>query len=451
MADYSDDYSGGSYGGGGEIFPGLPGDPGGGIIKPQLPPDLPLTQMQVDEGGNLVVAYGKHAVAGHLVEYDYNAGPPPILRFIAALGEGPWNGVVKAYYAGEEMNASTNFSNPGYKFHPGTFSTGTSDANQGTPLFFPTSPTYSGTAYMEVRLNQDQSVEERPDKFVGIFECLKVADYDDDGVEIDAGSYSNNPARVAADVLKRAGLLDRINWTNWNLWKDYCDETISWGSRTIKRFECNLALIEPTNIVDALQFITTTSCTFWQDDGSEITFLPVMDVDASGIYSAFYDETNIRDLNLIASDQRVLPTGYVARFRDTDSDYMEEVTVEYFDEDLESERGGSNRVEIQLPPMNRSQAERICYWRMQLDGISSAEVEFISFADTGAILPGDVVSVFHEAIMDYDIPESSPYAGIVTETEDLSEDAGPGIRRVRVKLLLTTPYSDTAHTVPPSV
>lgn len=427
-----------------------PGGGGGGGTNPtDAPPDTKLTEMQTDEGATLVLAYGQHVVAGNLVEYDYTAGPPPSLKFITALGEGPWDGVEEAYYAGIAITASASATTPGYKFHPGTLSSGTSDANQGTPQFFPSSPTYSGTAYMEVLLDTSQSVEERPDKFRGIFRCLKVANYDSTGTETDAGSYSANPARVAADILKREGLLSKIDWPSWAAWRDYCDDTISWGASTIPRFECHLAFTSPVNLPTALTLVTQTGCTHWQDDGLKIQFLPVIDDTVmSALTVATYTDSNCRNLSLINNDRRQLPTGYIARFRDIDDQYMSEVTVEYFNASLEAETGGENRTEIALPPMTRSQAERICYWRTMLDGVNASAVEFYAFADTSEVLPGDLIAVAHSSVVDLDIPETSPYIALVTETEDLPESDGPGIRRIQAKILMSTPYSDTAHTVP---
>ena len=75
---------GGGFGGGGGGTGPAPdpmGDPA---------PEATLQEMQVDEGGTLALAYGQHVVAGNLIEYTHSSGPPPSLKFITALGEGPW-------------------------------------------------------------------------------------------------------------------------------------------------------------------------------------------------------------------------------------------------------------------------------------------------------------------------------------------------------------------------
>lgn len=432
-------------GGGGDGGTGPPPDPPG---DPK--PETTIAEMQVDEGASLALAYGKHVVAGNLVEYDFSAGPPPSLKFISALGEGPWDGVQEAYYAGSTLSASASSSTPGYKFHPGTFSSGTGDANQGTPMFFPTSPTYSGTAYVEVLLDNSQSVEERPDKFKGIFRCLKIANYNSSGTETDAGSYSTNPARVAADILKRAGLLSQIDWPSWVTWRDYCNGTISWGTQTITRFECHAAFTGPIDLVSALTIVTQTGCTYWQDDGQKIVFLPVLtnnvlDPTTSAPVCTFTN-ANAKNIVILNNDRRQLPTGYIARFRDVDDAYMTETSVEYIDEDLESRIELENRVEINLPPMKRSQAERICYYRTVLDGVCATGVQWLGYGDSSTVLPGDYVSIGHDMIIG--AGPTSNYIVLVTEAEDLPETDGPGIRRFSGKLIVKAPYKDTAHTVP---
>jgi len=445
--------------------PGGGGSGSGGPPSPVPPsPDKTLTELQIDENATLALAYGQHVVAGNLVEYEHTSGPPPSCKFIVALGNGPWNAISRAWYAGESISASASSTTPGYKFHPGTLSTGTGDAVQGSPMFFPSSATYSRTAYAEVLLSTDQSVEERPDKFRAVCECLKVADYDSVGNLVDAGSYSTNPARIAADLLNRAGLLSRVDWASWTTWKNYCDVLITWGGSTIKRFESNLVLTQSMSILNALTIVCQSSCTYWQDNGQSIEFLPVLSSSNVVLETHAFTESNCRSVSLYVADQRSLPTGYKATFRDVDTEYLEEVSVEYFDADLEEYTSGQNRVEIQLPPMKRSQAERICYWRTQLDGVCNAGIELIAFGDAYALLPGDLITIAHELLLPSNAVESSLfgshvfgstrfwersspiYRAMVTETEELEE--GPQLKRIRAKILMTTPYSDTAHSVP---
>jgi hypothetical protein len=435
---------GGSTGGGG-------GGLGGGGNDPADPnptdPEQTLAEVQLSENAPLVIAYGQHVVAGNLVEYDYTAGPPPGVKFIMALGEGPWDSPVEVYYAGEQLTASTSSGTPGYKFHPGTLSTGTGDLIQGTPMYFATSPPYSGTAYIEVRLDETQSAEQRVDKLVGIYKCKKVANYNSSGTVTDSGSYSTNPARVAADVLNRAGKLALIDWPSWVAWRDYCDTVIAYDTSWIKRFECHLTIFDTTNLADVLSRICLVSCTFWQDTGDKIRFL----LPIQGPYTPTYTFTvdNCRNVAVIANDRSKLPTGFTATFRDINDQYMTETTVEWVDETLESEVG-VNRQELQLPPMHRSQAERVCAFRLNLDGTYTTDVEWVAYGGAGAVLPGDVVKITHPVLPFTEGIEANTCFVFVTNTEDLPEDNGPSMRRIRGRRIAQDGfYDDENYTIPP--
>jgi hypothetical protein len=51
--------------------------------------------------------------------------------------------------------------------------------------------------------------------------------------------------------------------------------------------------------------------------------------------------------------------------------------------------GAPNRVDISLPPMKRSQAERICHYRTVLDGVCSVGIELIGYGDCSRVPSGD--------------------------------------------------------------
>lgn len=441
------------FGGGGTGGGGVGGDPsgGGGGGNPDTPNvEEVLSTVQLSENAPLAIAYGQHVVAGNLVEYDYTAGPPPGVKFIMALGEGVWEGPVEVYYAGEQITASTSSATPGYKFHPGTLSTGTGDTVQGTPMYFATSPPYSGTAYIEVRLDETQSAEQRVDKLIGIYQCKKVANYNSSGTVTDSGSYSTNPARVAADVLKRAGKLGLIDWVSWVAWRDYCDVVIPYDTSWIKRFECHLTIFDTTTLANALSRICLTACTFWQDTGDKIRFLLPIENTVTPYTPVFtFTVSNCRAVAVIANDRTQLPTGFVATFRDINDQYMTETTVEWVDETLESEVG-INRQTLDLPPMHRNQAERICAFRLALDGTFTTDIEWTAYGGAGAVLPGDIVKITHPVIPFTQGLDANTAFVFVTNTEDLPEDNGPSLRRIRGRrITLDGLYNDDSYTIPP--
>lgn len=433
------------------------------VLDPKPDPiasDAQLKEIQLDEDATLAIAYGQHVVAGNLVRYEYKTTPKAEMKFIAALGEGEWEGILvtgtapnfvtEIYYGGDLIPAATTATTPGYKFHPGTLSSGSSDPVQGTPLFFPSDPPYSGTAYVEILLNEADSVEQRLDKFRGIFKCKKIKDYDSSGNPITGGAtYSTNPARVAANLLERVGKLSLVDWPSWVAWRDYCDATISYGTATIKRFECHLVILASTSIANALTAITTTTCSFWQDSGDKIVFLLPL-VAAPGGYTPVYIFTpsNSRNVSVVANSRTSLPTGYVATFRDINDVYMSEVTAEWVDEAAEAERG-RNRVDLQLPPMHRSQAERICAYRLALDTKFATDIEWTGFGGSVAVLPGDIVRITNPVIPFSNGGQANTAFVLVTNTEDLPESDGASIRRIRGKRITTDGlYSDSNQTVP---
>lgn len=434
------------------------------VLDPKPDPiadETPLKEIQLDEDATLAIAYGQHVVAGNLVRYDYKATPKAEMKFISALGEGVWEGILvtgaapnlvtEIYYGGDAIPLATSATTPGYLFHPGTLSTGPSDPVQGTPLFFPSDPPYSGTAYVEILLNEADSVEQRIDKFRGVFKCKKVNDYNSSGAVIAGGpTYSTNPARVAADLLNRVGKLSLVDWPSWVAWRDYCDATISYGTATIKRFECHLVILASTTIADALTAVTTTTCSFWQDSGDKVVFLLPIEA-APGGYTPVYTFTanNCRNVSIIANDRTSLPTGFTATFRDINDPYMSEATVEWVDDASEAEIG-RNRVDIQLPPMHRSQAERICSYRLALDSKFSTDIEWVGFGGSVAVLPGDIVKITHPVLPFTNGTETNTAFVLVTNTEDLPENDGASVRRIRGRRITTEGlYSDLNYTAPP--
>lgn len=136
-------------------------------------------------------------------------------------GEGAWDGVEAVYYGGGLLPPEN------YHFHPGTLSRGIDDPVQGIDSFFPGGLTYSGTAYIAIRLPVGAADDADPGKVSIIVRTSKVADYDSDG-NVTEISYSTNPARVKANLLRRRNQHTRINWASYIHARDYYDEVLQW-------------------------------------------------------------------------------------------------------------------------------------------------------------------------------------------------------------------------------
>lgn len=369
--------------------------------------------------GTLAVPYGEHLVRGHLIATKYDPGPPPSSIFIQAGGEGVWEGVVTAWYAGEEVEGSPDGIVPGYLFYPGTISTGIADATQPVNPFLPDGIAYSGTAYVAVKLPEKFSTEDRPDKFVWRAKCKKVWDYDAQGNELNF-AYSVNPADIAVDRIRahyeqryeddlalafklfRA----RVNWASYTEFWNYCAENLSWDNGTttvdIPRFECHVVFTNDVDLATALDQICASAGAQWQDDGEQFQFVTA--AAHSPVHHFHYDPTDTKKSNIVAgsvtqspSDIRTRPNYVVAKFRDIDDPYLTEVSVVAKRPKLRW-RAGTVRSERQFPNMNYSQAFRLLERQLRIESDNPFTVTLRGMGDSMHVLPGDYVTVTHPVL-----------------------------------------------------
>lgn len=189
----------------------------------------------------LTVAFGRHAVKGHLCwsRSTGTAGPPANFDIFAynALGEGEWDSCEAAYYRGIEVPSNE------YHFHPGALAEAMDTGPQVVEEYFDKDVPHSRTAAIGYKLPHnigDLDTEKTPpDAFEGIFRTKKVPDFNLSGAQT-GFSYSANPARCVAGALTTYGRLPnlpasytgaadywptRIDWAAWRDWRDYCDQT----------------------------------------------------------------------------------------------------------------------------------------------------------------------------------------------------------------------------------
>lgn len=399
-----------------------------------------FNEMAEGDGGVLARAYGRHICIGHLVYFDHQAGPPPVLIAAYMQGEGPWEECEKAWYAGEELDESPDGTAPGWHFHPGTLSSGPSDPVQGVDSFTPTSITYNKTASTTVKLPEKYSSEQRPDKFRGRYKCLLVADYDATGEEI-GFSYSANPARVAADALKRAGsdIANRFEWGSWFSWKQNCDETLTWNdgteSHVIPRFECHPAFTSAVDLPTVLDVCCLVSCNRWQDDGEKIRFLLPTDTTVRHAFTA--NNIKMGSVRIVPADLQQSPRHILTKFLDVFDEYFREASVEETRELLIDAYG--DRVSTRaLPNMNHSQAQRITAYQMRLETDYSLFVELTGAGDSLHLLPGDYCTVAIE-----DIFVDGNY--LVIDASEASPESTPDERNFRLQKITGILYSDDDH------
>ena len=174
-----------------------------------------------------------------------------LTRMEVLLGLGEIQGVIKVLVNDVEIPvgaAGTNMTGTGWYNVP-TLGTRTGAFNQdfldgsGQPLGDP----YGSMAYVSVvvpnRLNDGKTLP----RVTVLAQGLKLPVYDLEGISTGA-QFTNNPAWVLLDVLRRAGWrLSEIDIASFALAAAYCDEPIEamdlYGSPiTLPRFECNLLL-----------------------------------------------------------------------------------------------------------------------------------------------------------------------------------------------------------------
>lgn len=407
---FPSDISGGSAGDGG----GVSGAGTGGEILPRL------DDFVTDEGGVLAIASGEHLIAGHLIVHKYEGGPPPVSRFIVALGDGVpgrWDSIVKAWYAGEELAASPDGSTPGYHFHPGTISTGIADATQGVDSFLTAGLAYSGTPYVAVRLPDTKAVEDRPDKLRVRAKCQWYPDYDVNGNQV-GFAYSVNPARVAAGFVRAyyetrysydlalafQKFQRRINWPLWVDWRDYNAATIPWNdgasARNIPRFESHVAFTADATLADALDVICASAGAVWQDTGEQLVFYGPAERDP--IHHFHYDPTdtrisNIKDgsFNIVPRDLRERFNYLTAKFRNLDDEFLTEVTAPEVKRPDAIRKVGKLADERRFANMTISQAQRLLERQMRLEFDNPNIVTLRGLGDSLHVLKGDFVTVTH--------------------------------------------------------
>jgi hypothetical protein len=214
--------------------------------------------------GTLALAYGPHVVNGHIIQkVTEGAGDAAQTTVVVWLGEGPWNKIRGAYWGGGLIDPNN------YHFHNGyladsmdeavqtlNHATGLMEWNQGVDPWNVGGLTYSGTAYVIVKLPVGIDSDDDFGKLKFVCECVRVADYDEDGNQLDYKGeivggpnddpnpdwffYSTNAALVMTDLLfVRRGLKkSEIEnapefWSYWHAWKQVCSEEISWVGGSI--------------------------------------------------------------------------------------------------------------------------------------------------------------------------------------------------------------------------
>jgi hypothetical protein len=190
-----------------------------------------VNDLQVqDRQARLPIAYGRHPVKGFLTKHIVeNVGTETQVTIQRALGAGPWDSKEKLYYGGEEIADANN------RFHQGT-------AGDVPDDYFPDDIAHPNASYESSRLPVGMADDNSPDKMVGIYKTLQVANYDGAGVQTAFG-YSPSPARHLTDLMLRARRsIARVGYPAWIDYRDYCAENIDWDDGALTPHFVTLAV-----------------------------------------------------------------------------------------------------------------------------------------------------------------------------------------------------------------
>jgi hypothetical protein len=422
-----------------------------------------IEEFSAEGGGLLAIAYGEHFIAGHLVVHKFVDATPNEGYIIVALGDGrghggghgEWTGAVAVYYAGEALIANPGAGIAGFRFYAGFISTGVADANQPVDAFFSsTGLAYSGTCYIAVRIpTVNVEVEDRPDKVRGRYQCRKTFDFDKVG-NFGSHQFNINAAHHAADrilafydhkfpndaPLAKIKLQAAIDWESWNEFKTFNATQISWfnGSTTINinRFDSNAVFTTGASLAEALDQICATSGAHWQHDGEQFIFLPPSERDPVH----HFDESNIKDgtLRVQPRDLRERPNSFVLEFRDFDDAFLGTTSVEVRRDALIKQVGEIKSVRA-LPPMRKSQADRLLERMARLESDNPVIASLTGDETSIHIIPGDFVTVSHP------LPGWNYQRCLVLAVNLSSAEDGVDFCEFTLQAVDGPLYSDTAH------
>lgn len=215
----------------------------------------------------LTVAFGRHAVKGHLA-WSKVTGTSPSHQITAynALGEGEFAECEGAFWKGVWIPPAD------YNFHSGALATAMTTGPQVVDSFFDKDVPHSRTAAIGYKvpsgLGNADIDNTPPTDFEGIFKTKKCPDYSEDGDEVDF-SYSVNPARVIAELFRTYARIPNLP-TAYADWAEYWKSRIDWGNWTEFRD--------------------------WHDTTETVDYTTLEDYDGFGLSASFYDGTNFQTL-----------------------------------------------------------------------------------------------------------------------------------------------------------
>lgn len=201
-----------------------------------------------DKLSQLGLAYGRHVAGTVISKYLVEATAPAQATLQQPLGAASWWDAANSKWMGGGWEACENLYYNGFEIEAANYNFHSGGGADAADAFFPDDITHPKASYISGRLPQGQADQlsqngGTPDPMIGIYKCLKVANYNADGLQIDdvgallpGGAnpetylyYSPSPMRAIADMFRRARRpIGNINWPAWVARRDYDATLINW-------------------------------------------------------------------------------------------------------------------------------------------------------------------------------------------------------------------------------
>lgn len=405
-----------------------------------VPPSIVVRSYR-EKGSHVSTPIENQAVYSDYVPLVYGTAwyQPPIVfarndgnltRLEVLLGAGEISAVLKvvvndievpAGTAGANMTATGWYNIVSTGTRNGKFNSDFADGN-GAPLGDP----YGSMAYMSIvvpnLINDGRSLP----SIQVLIRGLKLSKYDSTGVPAGADDYTNNPAWVLLDVLRRTGwTLSEIDLPSFAAASQVCDAPIqttdlNGNSTQIPRFQCNLVLTQARSASDIVRGIRNGSGLFLNLDPQGLLRVRVEDTLASqqpikpegsnslaslnGGWPAYeFGDTSFSGIALNSNGQSSLraysrssastPNRFTTEFQDEFNEYQQDSLSLLSAEDKAST---GQEISAALPALgmpNYDQATRVTYRFLSKSVNGNTYVEFATSVKSVEIAPGDIIAL----------------------------------------------------------
>lgn len=343
-------------------------------------------------GQPLAIAYGRHVVAGNVIEKDESASDHSVV--FVALGDGEWDAVESLTGNGVALTDRTGLGDAqGFLFHPGKpgqVGTGGETGDQKISRWFPagvTQTTWSETAYVACWINRDIYAPGPDLHLQGVYRARKLQEYDGAGAPT-VFQWSANPGWIVLDLLLKFHKVAaaRIDYASFVTAAADCDFDIGGG---VKRFEAHLFFREE-DLGQALEAVLATCRGFLTEIGGKIAMR--VDKVRASVHDFTMDNVVAGSARFEQQDTRKKPNHIAVKFRDTANNYAY-VSHPVAREAHQDKVAAINRVELDIGNARHGQAYRIgdYFLARAIDLVWTGRLR--GMQNSFHLLPGDVVRV----------------------------------------------------------